>query len=118
MNARLRILVVEDDAIIGMLLEDMLAEMGHDVCGVATTEAGAVAAAARERPDLMIVDARLGTGSGLAAMDQIQRSRPMPHVVISGGQVFGAAPNAVLLRKPFLADALERAIAQALGRGA
>jgi CheY-like chemotaxis protein len=36
----LRVLVVEDNAIIGMLLAEMLAEMGHDVCGLETTEAG------------------------------------------------------------------------------
>jgi CheY-like chemotaxis protein len=35
----LRVLVVEDNAIIGMLLGEMLAEMGHDVCGIETTEA-------------------------------------------------------------------------------
>jgi len=34
--------------------------MGHDVCALEITEAGAVAAAAQYRPNLMIVDARLG----------------------------------------------------------
>jgi two-component system, response regulator PdtaR len=36
----LRALVVEDDAVIGMLLADMLAEMGHDICPIEATEAG------------------------------------------------------------------------------
>ena len=35
----LRILVVEDDALIGMLLADMLDAMGHTVCAVARTQA-------------------------------------------------------------------------------
>src|ERR1700719_4544619 len=56
----LRVLVIEDDALIAMLLSELLAGMGHDVCATAATEADAVTAATRHRPDLMIVDARLG----------------------------------------------------------
>src|SRR3954462_9634135 len=59
----LRVLVVEDDALIAMLLTELLAGMGHDVCATAATEAEAVIAATRYRPDLMIVDAGLASGS-------------------------------------------------------
>jgi hypothetical protein len=45
--AAMRVLVVEDDAIIGTLLADMRAAMGHDVFGIEATEADAVRAAAR-----------------------------------------------------------------------
>ena len=48
--AALRVLVVEDDAIIGALLAEMLEGMGHDVCAVEATEADAVTAAARCGP--------------------------------------------------------------------
>jgi len=41
----LRVLVVEDNAIIGMLLAEVLAGMGHDVCAIEATEADAVTAA-------------------------------------------------------------------------
>ena len=61
----LRVLVVEDDAEIGDLLTEMLEEMGHSVCAVAATEADAVKAAAREKPDLMMVDVALGKGAAL-----------------------------------------------------
>ena len=60
----LRVLVVEDYALIAMLLSELLASMGHDVCATAASEAEAVIAAARYAPDLMIVDAGLGRGSG------------------------------------------------------
>ena len=46
----LSVLVVEDDAMIGMLLADMLGEMGYNVCAIAATEDGAVADAARCHP--------------------------------------------------------------------
>ena len=59
----LRVLVVEDDPLIAMLLGELPAGMGHDVCAAAPTEAEAVTAATRYHPDLMIVDAGLGRGS-------------------------------------------------------
>ena len=65
-NTALRVLVVEDDCMIGMLLAEMLEAMGHDPCAIEATEADAVTAVARYRPDLMIVDAWLGDGSGLS----------------------------------------------------
>ena len=34
----LRVLVIEDDALIGLLLAELLAGMGHDVCATAATE--------------------------------------------------------------------------------
>jgi CheY-like chemotaxis protein len=110
----LRVLVVEDNAIIGMLLAEMLAEMGYDVCGVETTEAEAVAAAARCKPDLMIVDARLGDGSGVAAMRAILLTGPMPHLFISGASVETDSPDAIVLQKPFHEQQLARAIDRVL----
>ena len=56
----LRILVVEDDTMIGELLVETLEGLGHAVCAVESNVANAVAAASRCRPDLMIVDVGLG----------------------------------------------------------
>lgn len=55
----LRVLVVEDDALITMLYAELMTEMGHVVCAIETIEADAVAAATRHKPDLMIVDVGL-----------------------------------------------------------
>ena len=110
----LRVLVIEDDAVIGMLLGEMLAEMGHNMCAVAATEAEAVTAAARYGPDLMIVDARLGDGSGLSAVEEIGRSGVVPHFFVSGdaSQVRALRPGAVVLQKPFRESDLVRAISR------
>jgi len=113
----LRILVVEDEAMIAMLLTELLKEMGHEVCAVASREADAVAAALRHRPDLMIVDAQLKEGSGVSAVERILRVLPVPHVFVSGDIVAVRArkPGAVVIQKPFreaeLALAIERVIA-------
>lgn len=114
MNA-LRVLVMEDDAMIGILLGEVLEGMGH-VCAIEATEAGSVAAASRCRPELMIVDVRLGEGSGVAAVEEIIRAGPVPHVFVSGdpSRVAALRPGAVFIQKPFseatLAGAIQRAL--------
>src|SRR3954468_16702539 len=118
----LRVLVIEDDALIAMLLAELLACMGHDVCATAATEAEAVSAAARCRPDLMIVDAGLGRGSGVAAVQEIMRAGPVAHVFVTGdrGRVRVGQPDAIVVRKPFgeaeLARAIDLALAAAPGK--
>jgi len=115
MNA-LHVLVVEDDGLIGMLLAEVLEGMGCSVCGVAASEAEAVAAAIRFRPDVMIVDALLGTGSGVAAVEKILRTDYIPHVFVSGdaASVRRRKPHAIVLQKPYreadLAGAIRRAM--------
>ena len=113
-------LVVEDDAMIGILITELLAGMGHDVCAIATTEADAVTAAIRYRPDLMIVDAHLGRGSGVSAVEEILRGGPLAHVFVSGdpGRVQALRPGAVVVRKPFRQAELVRAIEIALDAAA
>ena len=117
----LRILVVEDDALIGMLLADMLTAMGHAVCAVAGTQVEAVAAAERNKPDMLIVDARLREGSGVAAVDQIQCGGFVPYIFVTGDSrgVLAQKPNAIVLEKPFTEGMLATAItrAQAYSQG-
>jgi len=112
MKKGLRILIVEDDAMIGMHLAEVLEEMGHEVCAVEATEADAVAAAERCMPDLMIVDAWLRNGSGISAVETICRSRPVPHVFVSGdaASVKAILPTAVVVEKPFREEVLARVI--------
>jgi DNA-binding response OmpR family regulator len=111
-----RILLVEDDAMISALLAELLVECGHHVCGTAQTEAQAVVSAERLGPDLMIVDAQLQAGRGIAGMETILRRTAMPHVFITGGtrRIFPA--GATVLLKPFgkesLIAALESVTAQ------
>lgn len=115
----LRILVVEDDALIGMLLGDMLEVMGHEVCAIEATEVGSVAAAARCAPNMMIVDANLQEGSGLSAVDQILRKGFVPHVFVTGDLrgVSRLRPDAVVIAKPFTEATLSQAIARARRTG-
>jgi DNA-binding response OmpR family regulator len=112
----LRILLIEDETMIATLLAEVLESMGHDVCGIEATELGAVAGAILYRPDLMIVDARLGDDSGLFAVAEIIRRGFIPHVFVSGdaARVRALRPDAVVLQKPFREAELTRAMKLAM----
>jgi CheY-like chemotaxis protein len=112
----LRILVIEDDALIQMLMCETLISMGHRICATAATEAQAVEAAARSQPDLMIVDAHLAQGNGVTAVNRILTERWTPHVFVSGDSLLAGTlhPRAVTLQKPFQEHDLARAMALAL----
>jgi DNA-binding NtrC family response regulator len=111
---RLRILLAEDGAMISMLLAEIMIGMGHEICAIETTEAGLVQGAARDQPDLLIVDEHLGTGSGVAAIAAVSDIRPVPYILMSGGPIRHAAPGAIVLEKPFFEDDLLAAIERAM----
>jgi len=72
------LLVIEDEPLLGMVLEEALREAGHHVCGIAATPAKAMELAERHRPELAIVDVRLaGNGDGVALARALVGRRPM-----------------------------------------
>lgn len=113
----LRILVAEDDVLIAICLEEVLADMGHRVCATTLTQSETVSAALRCRPDLMIVDATLDDGSGIEAVAEILRAGYIPHLFATGDAQLARtlAPQSVVIRKPYvehqLAEAIDRAMA-------
>lgn len=115
--ACLRIMVVEDDDLIAVLLGEMLEGLGHEVCAIEATEALAVKSAARCHPDLMIVDVRLREGDGVSAVRRISRASRTPHLFVSGdlSRVRAEMPRAAMLQKPYneteLVSGIERAVA-------
>ena len=116
MTRSLRLVIVEDDALIGMYLNDLLSGMGHDVRTVARTEAEAVAAALEHQPELMLVDGMLRLGSGVSAMRQILARGFVPHFYVTGNdlEIAKAVGDAIIITKPFNLRELEGAIARAL----
>jgi CheY-like chemotaxis protein len=115
----LRVLVIEDDALIAMVLAEMLSNLGHRVCATAATPGEAIAAARQEGPDLLLSDVKLRNGSGIDAVEEILRSRPVPHMFMTGDTagLKLRRPDAVAVRKPFSAAALAKAIEKALEAG-
>ena len=116
----LNILIIEDEAIIGMLLSEVLVGLGHSVIGVVGTESAAVTLAAEYRPDLLIVDAGLTKGNGISAVDHIIADRYVPHFFTTGNvlKVRLVKPDAIILEKPFHEAEIVNAIALALAQTA
>ena len=116
----LRILIIEDDAMIAVHLGEMLEEMGHEVCGIVSTQAAAVAMAALKLPDFLIVDSWLREGSGIGAVALICTARPMPHLFVSAdiAGIKAMLPNAIVIEKPFREAELEAGIRHALEQAA
>jgi len=70
-----RILIVEDEAVTAMDLAAELCSLGYDICGTADTADEAFATALREKPQLVLMDIRLGEGGdGIAAAQRITAS--------------------------------------------
>jgi DNA-binding response OmpR family regulator len=79
----MRILIVEDEALLALALEASLREAGHVVIGAAATETAAIALVDAARPDLALVDIRLRNGdSGTAVARRLHR-RGIPALFIS-----------------------------------
>jgi two-component system, response regulator PdtaR len=104
----LRILIAEDDLMIGTLIADILTEAGHRVCAITATETATVSAAMQHLPDLMIVDVGLKLGSGVAAVEEILRALFFPYFFMTGNVTRAAAlrQHAMVLLKPFDEHAL------------
>src|SRR4051812_50074974 len=81
---RIRILIVEDEAIPAMLLEEMIEDLGYMVCGKAISGPGAVKAAEDYEPDLILMDIRLAQGTdGIDAAIEIRARLGIPSLFMS-----------------------------------
>jgi DNA-binding response OmpR family regulator len=58
-----KVLIVEDNVLIADLLEDYLVYGGYEVCGIAGSVSEAVKMADLHKPDIGVLDFRLGNGA-------------------------------------------------------
>lgn len=74
MMAKARILVAEDEVIIGKDIEHRLNALGYEVVALVASAEAAVQQTEEKRPDLVLMDIRLGEGSdGIEAAEAIRR---------------------------------------------
>jgi PAS domain S-box-containing protein len=79
-----RIMVVEDELITAKYLEKALIQLGYEVSSVVATGEGAIAAAAKDEPDLILLDIVLrGEMDGIEAADEIRRITNVPIVYVT-----------------------------------
>lgn len=111
-----KVLVVEDEMIIAMLIEDMLDEFGCKLVGPATNVPRALELIAKESIDVAVLDLNLDGKDTYAIADALQRKN-VPFIFATG---YGSAGlrqeygNRPVLQKPFPASDLETALTEAL----
>ena len=78
------VLIIEDEPIIAMDIEELVQNCGHNVVGVATTEAEAVRLAELHKPGLILADINLGIGGdGSSAVARIMRHHYAPVIFVT-----------------------------------
>lgn len=103
-----RILVVEDELLIGMLLEDMLRDLGHEVVATASRLDEALELAQVVEVDAAILDVNLN-GQAIYPVAEVLAGRGIPFVFATGYGERGLPPSLQqrpTLQKPFQQDAL------------
>lgn len=111
----MRVLLVEDDGIIALDLMLQLGETGHDVVATAASTAEAVAAAARQKPELALVDLHLAQGSSGAEVALALKGQfgiPSLFVTANGDEARRWRHAAIgCLKKPFDSSELAQVLA-------
>lgn len=113
------VLIIEDEPLISMQLEDLVKNLGHDICGTAATRTQAQDVVAEKRPGLVLADIQLADGSsGLDAVDDILALGDVPVIFITAYPerlLTGDRPEPTyLVTKPFKESTVRAAISQAL----
>ena len=118
----MRVLLIEDDALLRMVLSDRLADEGIDVQGLANAEDALILLGAGQVPDGLVTDSRLGGGlSGFDLAEVARAKHPEVGVIlISGTQLedmrHRLQRREIFLEKPFQPEALAAAIRQAAAK--
>jgi len=115
-----KILIIDDEAAILELMTKLCSNLGHNVLPFQSGKEG-ISALAQNRPDLLIVDLRIGDMNGLQIIQQCSQDFPhMPIIMVTG---YGSVETAVeamklgafdYLTKPFELDDLQRTVNRAL----
>lgn len=110
----LRVLLVEDETLVALLLEDMLGELGHAVVGPVARLDKALEMAAGEPIDIAILDVNINGGQSYPVAEALA-ARDIPFVFSTGyGQRSLPAQyrDQPTLQKPFQQHDLRRLLAE------
>jgi PAS domain S-box-containing protein len=111
---RPRVLLVEDEALVAMMIQDTLAEFGFQVLGPVSTASEALAAARERSIDAAVLDINLGDGL-VYTVAEILAERGVPFVFVTGydaDSVDSRFSGIPILQKPIERESLQRIFAQ------
>ena len=111
-----RVLIVEDEVMVLMMLEDIMSALGHEIFNTASNFDDGLAAAKTGKFDIALLDINLN-GELSFPIAVVLRERGIPFVFASGygraGLVEGFA-GAPIIKKPFSIAELEGEIKRAV----
>lgn len=113
-QAKKRVLLVEDEALVAMLMEDYLTDLGFDVVGPAMRLEPALQLAQTEEIDFAVLDINLA-GKQSFPIAEVLRQRGISFLFASGYGTAGLAEgfeSVRVMQKPFDRSDLERAMQQ------
>lgn len=124
-EAPIRVLVVEDEALVGAYIADVLQESGFEVIGIASTGREALTIARESGADIALVDITLtGPLDGIEVACFIRQLYGIGTIFLSGAsdpEIVARAAQAEpygFLRKPFRPGQMYNMLVQALERRA
>jgi PAS domain S-box-containing protein len=115
---RPRVLLVEDEALVAMMIQETLVEFGFEVLGPVSTASEALAAARERHIDAAVLDINLGDGL-VYTVAEILAKRGVPFVFVTGYDAesvdsrFSGIP---VLQKPVERESLQRIFVQGMDR--
>lgn len=118
----MRVLCVEDEALISLDACDMLGALGHQTYDVSDAEEALSAVSEGERFDAMLVDIALPDRSGIELASDVRALQPKIIVVFTTGypqgdpRVLEALKFGPVVFKPYTQDKLRAAFKEAQGR--
>lgn len=120
---KLRLLIVEDEAIVAHDIQMQLVELGYETVGRASRGEEAVVLAGELRPDLVLMDIQLkGKMDAIAAAEAIRTQFSLPIVFLTASSESDPKEAMMLtepfscIRKPFLEADLRKAIEMTLSK--
>lgn len=114
MTSPQRILIVEDEPLIAMMIEDFLDMLGKSHAGTADSVASAMAIVGAGGVDAAILDVNLSGGEQSWPIADALAAQGVPFILATGGSgdmVVDAHRDRPVLAKPFTMDAVEQALA-------
>ncbi|HEX3936078.1 MAG TPA: response regulator [Xanthobacteraceae bacterium] len=105
-----RVLLVEDEALVAMMIQDTLSEFGFQVIGPVSTASEALASARNSHFDAAVLDINLGDGL-VYTVAEILGKRGVPFVFVTGYDADSVDPRfsgVPVLQKPIERDMLRK----------
>lgn len=113
----MKVLIVEDDMIISLVVENMINKLGHNLVGKAASGDEAIELAKEHKPDIILMDIRLkGEMDGIEAVIEIKKHIKTAVIYLTGNSDkvnydrAKATECVDLISKPFTIGELTRSL--------